>query len=406
MKGISVLLVDDQEAVRRAMRSEVEFVCRSLGLFGDATYAEAEGPGETLSGLVAERSFDLAVVDYQLLDGNGFDVLKSLAPFDPLCETKIVLYSARAETQRIETAVGALRHGAHSFVRKGTDDLREELVRILRTVWIEQNRAMVGRFVDVRLRSKLADPTTMKRLGDGCIVEKGFLFCDITASTPFIKTLQGSIASSGVVGPVLRRMFSWMADIIQSKGGVLDKFIGDELMAYFGDSLEGEQRSAAEVTALCDAMVEAALEIRHGFRAKLDAVLKEVGVHHRPTVMPFVKTIINYDSVIWVVLGSDTFMDLTIITDGVIRAARVMQHRERRKRLIGAGDIYVMERVATSLTPDRFVIDPFRVIKLRDFEDERIGVQRILGYAEGGVPSTAVSITPSAAVGDPGSETA
>jgi len=83
-----------------------------------------------------------------------------------------------------------------------------------------------------------------------------------------------------------------------------------------------------------------------------------------------------------------------------------MQHRERRKRLIGAGDIYVMERVATSLTPDRFVIDPFRVIKLRDFEDERIGVQRILGYAEGGVPSTAVSITPSAAVGDPGSETA
>lgn len=151
-------------------------------------------------------------------------------------------------------------------------------------------------------------------------------------------------------------------------------------MAYFGDWLDED--SSSQEAAVCDAMVQAALEIHEGFHNQLEAILSGLQLYTLPKQRPNPKTVISYDSVLWVVLGSENFMDLTILTDSVVRAARVMQHKQGRNRLVGPGDIYIMERVGAALTPNRVELEPLQEIELRDFEREIIRVQRVTGVCE------------------------
>ena len=242
MRDISVLLVDDTKEARKGIHRTIHLACQELDFLGDVEIVDATGPSDAQERIVgktyveivdatgpsdaqeriAEKTFDLAVVDYALVDGNGFDVIRALKPYDPLRETKIIFYTALSHHQKLETALEALRLGAYTFVRKdGTQSFRQEVKRTLEAIWLDYNRAMVGSFVDWNLRQQLADPTVMSRLQEGCTVEKGFLFCDMSGSTTFIKDLQADISSSKYVGSVLREIFSWMAGIIQSKGGII-----------------------------------------------------------------------------------------------------------------------------------------------------------------------------------------
>lgn len=382
---VRVLVVDDNEAVRRQVMQDLRRGER-LGPNGERLLAievdQSEGMGEHLRNLISRHSYDLAVVDYHLMSGNGFDVLQTLAPADPLRETKVVVYTGLAQYQRLDKALEALRLGAFTFVRKGKepDEFGPELQRALRTIWLERNRAMVGNFVDKELRAMLSDPAKMAMLRDGCIVDKGFLFLDITGSTPFVKFLQGSIDGVGKVGPVLRELLSWISCVIQSKGGIVDKFIGDEVMAYFRDSTDTARASKAEAADVCARMVEAAWEIRQGFHAELDRIYDRLKVLHRPQKKPWIKCVINYDRVIWAVLGSERYLDLTILTDAVVRTARVMQHAEKKVKLLQPGDIYLLEGVWSRLQDARFALDPDREVDLRDFGDEKIKLKRVSGH--------------------------
>jgi class 3 adenylate cyclase len=384
---IRALVVDDDDLVRQAVQTAVTLAVAQEHPFKKPSVDGCAGPGPDLEDLIARNSYDLAVVDMRLIGGTGFDVLRALQPTDPLCETKVVVYSALSEYQALDTALQALRLGAFTFVRKGGggDELGAELRRTLKAIWLERSRAMVGKFVDGKLRKMLADPRTMERLREGLTVDKGFLFCDITGSTPFIKELQASIAGQSLVGPVIRELLSWIGDILQSRGGIVDKFIGDEVMAYFRDSMDTECASDNEACQICDAMVDAALEIREGFRDQVDRVFKKLKVRHRPKTLPWVKCVINYDKVIWAVLGSEQYLDLTILTDAVVRTARVMQHIEKRQKFVSGGDIYVLEGVWQALTRKRFKVEDPKKIQLRDFGGETIEVCRIDGYGPGRV---------------------
>jgi class 3 adenylate cyclase len=198
--------------------------------------------------------------------------------------------------------------------------------------------------------------------------------------------MQKPISNQSRVGPVLRELLTWISDIIQSHGGIVDKFIGDEVMAYFRASLDDGDADEAEARAVCDSMVVAALEIRDRFGEEIDHFLDRLGVDNRPKEKPSIKCVINYDKVVWAVLGSQRYADLTILTDSVVRAARVMQHREGSKKLVGRGDIYVLQSVARRLSPGMFNLERVREIDLRDFLDEQVNVCRVVGY---GAPAVA-----------------
>lgn len=102
-----VLLVDDDPALVRLLTQ----------LFRDAGY-ETEGAGSVHEGVAAagKRTFDVALIDLNLPDGTGLDLLTQLRMLRP--ELSVILLTAAGS---IEAAVEAMRRGADNFVVKPVD---------------------------------------------------------------------------------------------------------------------------------------------------------------------------------------------------------------------------------------------------------------------------------------------
>ncbi len=106
----------------------------------------------------------------------------------------------------------------------------------------------------------------------------------------------------------LNRYFTSMVEVIRAHGGVVDKFIGDGLLAVFGLDAEGDAEDCA-----CDAAVETARDML----AALDEVNAElsepmrigVGIHKGPVISGLI--------------GSPERLEFTVIGDAVNTAARL-----------------------------------------------------------------------------------
>ena len=70
------------------------------------------------------------------------------------------------------------------------------------------------------------------------------LFSDIRSFTTISEGLQPEILVSG-----LNRYFDIMVDIIMNKGGIVDKYIGDAIMAMFGAPVRHEDDALSSVLA-------------------------------------------------------------------------------------------------------------------------------------------------------------
>ncbi len=66
---------------------------------------------------VVDDSFDLAIIDYQLKDENGVDLMEALKKIDP--ELPVIILTAYGT---IEKAVSAMKKGAHSYLTKPFED--------------------------------------------------------------------------------------------------------------------------------------------------------------------------------------------------------------------------------------------------------------------------------------------
>jgi two-component system response regulator HydG len=119
-----ILLVDDDPGFRRGLAL----------LLGQEEYAvtEAAGGSEAL-GLLAERAFDLALVDLRMAPLGGMDVLRGLKRAAPL--TEVILLTAYGS---IEGAVEAMKLGAFDFVTKPVR--RDELLPRLRAGLLKGQR--------------------------------------------------------------------------------------------------------------------------------------------------------------------------------------------------------------------------------------------------------------------------
>jgi DNA-binding NarL/FixJ family response regulator len=100
-----VLVVDDHPSFRRCART-------LLASEGFTVVGEAED-GESAVGLAAELAPDLVLVDIQLPDINGFEVVARLHEHDP--ELAIVLVSSR-DRSAYGSAIGS--SGARGFISK------------------------------------------------------------------------------------------------------------------------------------------------------------------------------------------------------------------------------------------------------------------------------------------------
>ena len=104
MKGLTILLVDDEPLMRLSMVDALEAV-------GYDVHAAASGT-EGIEA-VRHRTFDLVITDLRLPGADGLSVLK--ATKDKAPETEVVVITAHGS---VETAVGAMKLGAFDYITK------------------------------------------------------------------------------------------------------------------------------------------------------------------------------------------------------------------------------------------------------------------------------------------------
>lgn len=99
-----MLVVDDDEGLRPSI--ELSLGRRGFDVVGAATVAEARE-------LLRERHVALALLDINLPDGSGLDILKAARETDP--EIAVVMMTAYPE---LKTAIRAMREGASDYIVK------------------------------------------------------------------------------------------------------------------------------------------------------------------------------------------------------------------------------------------------------------------------------------------------
>ncbi len=144
------------------------------------------------------------------------------------------------------------------------------------------------------------------------------LFADIRGFTRLSEGLEPA-----AVVALLNDVFQLVSDCILARGGTLDKFIGDSVMAYFGAPVASADHPIAAVSAAVDIL--RAMEARNATLAPGGhAVGIGIGIHTGPVIVGNI--------------GSDRRTDFTAIGDSVNVAARL-------EKLAQAGEILVSEAV-------------------------------------------------------------
>ena len=134
--------------------------------------------------------------------------------------------------------------------------------------------------------------------------ELSVLFSDIRSFTSISEQMQPDILVAS-----LNRYFSVMVELIMDKGGVIDKYIGDAIMAFFGAPVRHDNDALNSVYAGIG-MVEALAAFNQG--------QKEQGLPEF-----HIGVGINYGEVTVGNIGTDRKMDYTVIGDMVNVASRL-----------------------------------------------------------------------------------
>ena len=212
--------------------------------------------------------------------------------------------------------------------------------------------------------SRYMDPGIAERLlagGEDALGGKSVvgtvLFSDIRGFT----TITEDLGAHGTV-TLLNEYFTIMVDCIQKQGGMLDKFIGDAIMAIFGLPLPHDDDEDRAVRA-CISMIT---ELREWNEARAQDGKKRVDIGVG----------LNTDTIVSGNIGSPKRMDYTVIGDGVNLASRLESAcKEYSARiLISESTFKRLKGTYRAREVDRVVVkgktEPVAVFEILDYHTE------------------------------------
>ena len=216
-------------------------------------------------------------------------------------------------------------------------------------------KGTMARYMDPAIADQLM--ATGKEVLGGAESEASILFSDVRSFT----TLTESLGAQGTVG-LLNEYFTLMVDCLQKEGGMLDKFIGDAIMAVFGLPLPREDDPDRAVRAGIGMLVE--LEAFNQARKSRGMMAIDMGLG------------INTDTIVSGNIGSPKRMNYTVIGDGVNLAARLETACKQygAKMLISDATVKKLKGTYRMREADRVVVkgktEPVVIFEVLDYHTD------------------------------------
>jgi len=231
------LLVVDDNKVNRLLLS------RSLEQQGHSV--ETAENGRQALEMLRSKPFDLVLLDIQMPEIDGYEVLSQLTSDLHLRDIAVIMTSALDE---LDSVVKCIEMGAEDYLTKPVNPvlLRARIGASLEKKRLrDQQRELIRKFATAEVADDLE--TSGFSLG-GKFVEATAMFSDIRSFT----TIAESQSPAETI-ELLNTYYTLMFEAISGHGGIVNQMVGDGLMAIFGAPLAQEGH--------CEMAVRAALEM-------------------------------------------------------------------------------------------------------------------------------------------------
>ena len=273
------MLVVDDNSVNRL------FVTRALEQNGHQV-ANAEN-GRLGLEMLKSKPFDVLLLDIDMPEMNGFEVLEALLQDDNLRDLPVIMTSASDELDRV---VKCIEMGAEDYLVK---PLNPVLLRARVNASLEKKRL---RDEQRKLFRTFATPAVAEQLLrdgftlGGKYVTASIMFCDIRSFTALSEK-----SEPAEIIELLNDYFALMFDAITANHGTVNQMQGDGLMAIFGapahdpDHREHAVRAALEMIELLKVFneqraLQKKVEVRNGIGIATGRVIAGyTGTTHRAT---------------------------------------------------------------------------------------------------------------------------
>lgn len=308
-----ILVVDDETDLEILIKQKFRKEIRQK----EYEFLFAINGKDALEKLLEDPEVDIVLSDINMPEMDGLTLLSKLNELSPLIQSVIV--SAYGDMENIRTA---MNRGAFDFITKPIDfkDLTLTMDKTLKhakqlkdTLKAVRENNILRMYVDQNVLNFMGSKEYESTMMDNETIEATVVFFDICGFTSLSENAQAN-----TVVTVINSYFDVMVKEIVAVDGLIDKFIGDAIMAVF----RGDYH--------LDRAIEASLAVRNKING-LPAIQGEKNEYK-----PKVSIGINSGEMISGNIGSASLkrLDYTVIGDTVNTAARLQDAAKENQILI------------------------------------------------------------------------
>ncbi|MDE3740424.1 adenylate/guanylate cyclase domain-containing response regulator [Maribacter polysaccharolyticus] len=307
-----ILVVDDEADLETLIKQKFRKKIREK----EYEFLFAINGRDALEKLDEDPEVDIVLSDINMPEMDGLTLLTKLNELSPLIKSVIV--SAYGDMDNIRTA---MNRGAFDFITKpiNFEDLTLTMEKTLKhareikeTLQAIKENNILKMYVDENVLNFMCNREYESKIMANESIEGTVMFVDVCGFTKISET-----TSPDVVVTMLNTYFDAMVKEIMEHNGIIDKFIGDAVMAVF----RGEYH--------LDRAIDAALAIRNQVNGFPNIADKE---NFKPKVSIGIKS----GEMISGNIGSATLkrLDYTVIGDTVNTAARLQDAAKENQIII------------------------------------------------------------------------